>query len=122
MNSGNKFALDKSSLGVHWSSDEKVAQDFGGTNYMPELARVVHARIPMSSVETNKEQLVKRGYASFPGPNASNEQEVMTKEGAPVYVTGISKFKEAYGQKSEDGRLPVRKRTRTYKQPREMKA
>ena len=115
-NRGNK--IDKSALGMHWSADEQVARDFSGINYNPETSRVIHARVPISSVETNPARLKERDVNS---PD-DKEKEVPVKEGAPVLVTGISRFKEQLGVPGVGGRIPVKKRTRTYNPPREMKA
>ena len=113
-------SIDTSALGVHWSTSEDVAQDFAGRNMSPERARVIHANVPMSSVETDTEVLKKRGFGSFPGANNLGEQEVMVKEGAPVHVTGITKMKDIGGYENE--RVRVKTRTRRYNPPREMKA
>lgn len=123
LRSGNNFKIDKSALGMHWSTDETVAQDFGGRNYMPEDTRVIHAKIPLSSVETDPTVLKERGVVNPHTPHnmAREEAEVPVKSGAPVYVTGTSKLKEIPG-KSADGRVAVKVRRRTYNPPREMKA
>lgn len=113
-------SIDKSALGVHWSANELVAHDFAGRNMSPERARIIHANVPMSSVETDTAQMIKRGFGSFPGPNKTEEDEVMVKEGAPVFVTGITKMKDIGGY--ENGRVRVKQRTRRFNPPREMKA
>lgn len=105
-------------LGVHWSVDPDVAGRFAfhhrDPSWQAKYARVLHADVPMSSVETDTAKLRARGYGSFPGANNLGEQEVMVKEGAPIKVTGMTKMR------ASDGRIKERKRT--YNPPREMKA
>ena len=116
-----KEGVDKSALGVHWSVEPKVAFRFATEgNRWPskeeaKSKKILHAEVPMSSVETNTTQMQKRGYGSFPGPNKLDEQEVMVKEGAPVKLTGMTSLRL-----SKDETLKGRKRT--YNPPREMKA
>ena len=119
LHSGNNFTINKNELGMHWSADEQVAKDFGGTNYMPEATRVLHARIPVSSVETDTGRLTERNVHLN---TKSDESEVPVKQGAPILVTGMSKYKEHYGQPRTGGRLATKARRRTYNPPREMKA
>lgn len=108
--------LDTSALGVHWSVNKRVAEGFSKSNSFitSPWSKVIHAEVPMSSVETDTAQMQKRGYASFPGPNNLGEQEVMVKEGAPVKVTGITSYRRSKND--------VASRTRRYNPPREMKA
>jgi hypothetical protein len=54
---GNNFTVDKENLGTHWSADEGVARDFAGINFQPESGQVYHARVPMSSVDTDTDSL-----------------------------------------------------------------
>ena len=105
-------------VGVHFSSSPEVARAFATRSFWkPGL--IYHAQIPVSSVETNTKQLVRRGYASFPGKNNLGEKEVMVKEGAPIKVTGVTKLSSRRAATEEDTR---RVRKRTYNPPREMRA
>jgi hypothetical protein len=97
-------------LGMHWSADEHVAEDFSGINLHPEKSRVLHAEVPISSVQTDTETLHDLNAMDHP-----DEKEVTVVRGAPVKVTGVSSFREIPGRR-------VKKRTRTYNPPREVKA
>ena len=109
LKSWNNFKINKENLGMHWSA---------GINYIPEDTRVVHAKIPMSSVETDAARLKERDVTSVD----HFEKEIPVKDNAPVFVTGISKFKEVYGQGRDGNMIKTKSRTRTYNPPREMKA
>ena len=111
-------------LGMHWSSSKDVAIHFArgqvkneDPNNIPS-GTILHAQIPMSSVETNASTLRSK-YVINPETNKdySWEQEVPAKSGSKVLVTGITKLKS---KADELGRQ--RTRTRTYNPPREMKA
>jgi hypothetical protein len=121
LHSGNNFQIDKNNLGMHWSADEEVAKDFGGVNSMVDATRVIHAKIPMSSVETSTERMKQRDVHMDP---KSPEKEIPVKENAPVLVTGVSRYKEVYGpvRYLPSQRVKTKSRTRTYNPPREMKA
>ena len=110
VHSGNQFKINENALGMHWSADERVAKLFGNIEQTPYLTHVYHAKIPMSSVETQTSRLQERQVAP-----KSREQEIPVKEGAPVYVTGKSTF-----NKRDSGK--IRKRTKHFNPPREMKA
>jgi len=118
LKSWNNFKINKENLGMHWSADQAIAKQFGGINYIPEDTRVVHAKIPMSSVETDASRLKERDVTSVD----HFEKEIPVKDNAPVLVTGISKFKEVYGQGRDGNMIKTKSRTRTYNPPREMKA
>ena len=109
-------------LGIHFSSSENVAQKFAAR--VPwEHGTIIHAKIPMSSVETDTKTLGQRGYAGFIGKlrDPLGEKEVPVKEGASVFVTGKTSLKPA--PPLPDGeRGERRSRTLTYNPPREMKA
>jgi hypothetical protein len=109
-------------LGIHFSSSENVAQKFAAR--VPwEHGTIIHAKIPMSSVETDTKTLGQRGYAGFIGKlrDPLGEKEVPVKEGASVFVTGKTSLKPA--PPLPDGeRGERRSRKRTYNPPREMKA
>jgi len=116
--------VDSKNLGVHWSANEDVAKGFANSpnsrrtnpSWRTDYAKVIHADVPMSSVETNTTTMAERGYSNFGGKDPWNEQEVMVKKGAPIKVTGITKLRQSK-DKNE-----VKSRKRTYKIPREMSA
>lgn len=116
--------LDKENLGTHWSADETVAQEFANhpnsrrlyPSWRTNHAKVIHAEVPMSSVETDTETMKQGGFANFSRQDPHEEKEVMVKEGAPIRVTGITKLRES----KDKGRVQSRKRT--FNPPREMKA
>ena len=112
LHSGNAFKINTENLGMHWTLDPKIAEIAGGIQHMPEAVRVVHAKVGKSSVETNPAVLKER----FVNSPTHFEKEVPVKENAPVYVTGITKFRQ-----KESGSA-VKSRTRTYNPPKEMKA
>lgn len=125
LRSGNNFTVDKSNLGTHWSADEGVARDFAGINFQPESGQVYHARVPVSSVDTDTDSL-KSSQVITPWGSPYDEDEVPVKSGAKVLVTGRTTYKEAYGNdpRGKEGLavMPVRTRTRRYNPPREMEA
>ena len=116
----SQYRLDTKNLGTHWSADEEVAKRFANKGKYPDwrtdYARVVHAQIPMSSVETNTETMKEGGFANFSRQDPHNEKEVMTKEGAPVKITGMTTMRRSKDQNE------VKTRKRKYNPPREMKA
>ena len=113
--------VDKSNLGVHWSTSQDVAQQFANKRskypaWYTNHARIFHAQVPVSSVETDPTQLRARGFAGFGGKDPLGEKEVPVKEGAPVMVTGITKLRQSR-DKNE-----MKSRTRRYNPPRQVKA
>lgn len=113
--------IDKKNLGTHWSASQDVAEKFANKNskypsWRTNYAKILHAQVPMSSVETDTETMKSRGYGNFGGKDPLGEKEVMVKEGAPVKLTGITKLRESK-DKNE-----VKSRKRSYNPPREMKA
>jgi hypothetical protein len=116
----SQYRLDSKNFGTHWSADENVAKRFANKGEYPDwrtdYARVVHAEIPMSSVETHTETMKQGGFANFSRQDPMNEKEVMTKEGAPVRVTGMTTMRRSKDQ------TEVKTRKRTYNPPREGKA
>lgn len=111
LHSGNNFSIDTSNLGMHWSSDPKIAAKAAGIEHMVDAVRVVHARVPKSSVETDP-KILKERFVNSP---THFEKEIPVKENSPVQVTGVTEFKER-----SKGKL--RARTRKYSPPREMRA
>lgn len=112
LHSGNAFKINTENLGMHWTSDPKIAEIAGGIQHMPEAVRVVHAKVSKSSVETNPAVLKER----FVNSPTHFEKEVPLKDNEPVKVTGITKFR----QKESGGE--VKSRTRNFRPPREMKS
>ena len=120
----SQYRLDSKNLGTHWSADADVAKEFANspnsralTSYWrTDHAKVIHADVPMSSVETDSETMRLGGFANFSRQDPHEEKEVMVKKGAPIKVTGITKLRQSK-DKSE-----VKSRKRTYKKPREMSA
>ena len=120
----SKYRLDSKNLGTHWSADADVAKGFANspnsralTSYWrTDHAKVIHADVPMSSVETNEETMRNGGFANFSRQDPHEEKEVMVKRGAPIKVTGITKLRQSK-DKSE-----VKSRKRKYNPPREMSA
>ena len=110
----------KPNLGIHWSVDKSKAAEIGLKNSplrTGNMAAVIHANIPISSAETNVEELKKLGWGfneqdvhEWLSRDPLGEKEVMVKKGAPVTVTGKTTY------------TPGRMRKRTYNPPREMKA
>ena len=102
--------------GMHWSLSKRVADtisrqtipswkaDFYGSEGHPT---VLKGEVPMSSVETDKEELGWRGVYTDP-KDFNFEQEVPVKHNAPIYVTERTQHKM------------FRSRTRRYNPPREM--
>lgn len=121
-------------LGTHFSADKDTATTMAQMNkepedfyYHPEHTTVIHADIPMSSVETSKHALMRSDVWDIDNLNKNREKEVTVKEGAKVRVKGISTRKAPApydldtGERNPKFKQP-RTRTRTYNPPREMKA
>jgi hypothetical protein len=104
---GAKHSVKKA-LGVHWSADSDTATKFSvGSTYNSAGKKhgvILHANVPVSSVETNPQTLWKNRVSG------DLESEVPVKKSSSVFVTGVTKRK---GTKT---------RTRRYTPPREMKA
>jgi len=102
---GAKHSIRKA-LGMHWSADYDTAKKFSEGATMWSAGRkhgaIIHANIPMSSVETDPEALWEHRVSG------DLESEVPVKKGSTVLVTGITKRK---GEKT---------RTRKYNPPRQM--
>lgn len=111
----SQYTLDTENLGSHWSTDPAVAQRFSHKwdtpTWRAKYARIIHATVPVSSVETSSEEIRKRGVDTH---GVLNESEVPVRKGATVKVTGITRLRQS-GEK-------IASRTRRYKKPREMTA
>jgi hypothetical protein len=120
----SQYVFDTRNLGTHWSTDESVAKGFANSPnsrstqpyWRTDHAQVVHAEVPMSSVETDTEKMREGGFANFSRQDPHEEKEVMVKEGAPLRVTGVTKLRRSKDEES------IKTRKRTYNPPREMKA
>lgn len=118
----SQYKLDMNNFGTHWSADEQVAKEFANSpnsramvpHWRTDYAHVIHAEVPMSSVETNTETMKQGGFANFSRQDPTGEKEVMVKEGAPIKITGVTNLRKA-GEK-------IKTRKRTFNPPREMKA
>ena len=103
----------KEALGVHWTDNPDVAEDFGSGKGIGGYSRerssysgpysVIHATASKHDVETNHDKLQEYGVASD-----VDEDEVPLKEGAKVKVHSITKVND------------TRERMRRYNPPREM--
>jgi hypothetical protein len=119
---------ESSEVGIHWSASPKIASMFatshpinpgsdphyqtGFTNRRWIQGHILKASIPLSSVETDTKTLNTVGNTgAFPG-----EKEVTAKRGAAVFLHSKTTLT------ANDSNQVIRKRTRTYKKPREMKA
>jgi hypothetical protein len=113
-----------SNFGTHWSADEQVAKEFANSpnsrsmtpHWRTDYAHIIHAEVPMSSVETETETMKRGGFANFSRQDPTEEKEVMVKEGAPVKVTGRTSLRRSKDETA------IKSRKRTYNPPREMKA
>ena len=104
-------------LGPHWSADKKVAHIFavhpeagnGDYDHRSRLGgTIVHARVPMSSVETNTTRLREMGVQTH---DSDLEKEVPLKREAPVEITGMTRI-------TEPSKVRLRERKRNYNPPR----
>ena len=144
---GLKQSPDKKyGLGMHWSVDEGVARQFsgGGKKHDPNAwspsdssqpHTVIHAKVPISSVETDRKVMGQRGVfdpnsssAQFRGL-AEHEKEISVRPGAPVLVTGRTKYRRIERPSQAPSAIPgiskevkTKPRTRRYNPPREMTA
>lgn len=136
---GLKESPDKKyGLGMHWSTNEKIARGFSGGSKLKEHDpnawrpehishphTVIHAQVPMSSVETNTQVLGQRGVFDRKSDVGNFEKEVSVRPGAPVMVTGITKYRKIERPSQVPGtskETQSKPRTRRYKTPRTMQA
>jgi hypothetical protein len=109
LNSRNNYTVSPN-LGTHWSTNPEMAALFSGLERNAHDSIVFHGEVPISSVEGDKNILKENGVRNFD----TSEKEVPVKQGSPVKVTGISKFRDVNGI--------IKERKRSYNPPREMKA
>lgn len=99
-------------LGMHWTSDPSIARNMFATPY----GHVVHAEVPISSVETDTKVLNRWGVSDAEQEKANPEKEVPIKSGTSIKVTGVtSPSRRVSPTKWKSGR------TRRYNPAREMK-
>ena len=105
----------KYGVGMHFSASPQVATRFASRqSWNP--GTVIHARVPLSSLETDKEILGQRGFAGFEGKDPLNEQEIPVRQGAPILVTGRTTVRKKKSWQDQERKT----RTRTYNPPRIM--
>ena len=119
-------------LGTHWSVEEGIAHELADRQqtghdfyYNPEHRTIIHAKIPMSSVEHDTEKLQRSAVLRPGNLNQNPEKEVPVKKGAPVIVTGMTKRYSSPRLDIDTGKAlerKVRTRKRTFNPPREMRA
>lgn len=116
---------NRGALGMHWSATPYHAEERASRHlhYGGHKGEVWHGTAALSSVEMDTNRLKERGYAGFAGKDPLGEKEVPLKEGAPVKVTGVTKYRIKEHRK--DNLLvgtEVKTRKRTFNPPREMRA
>jgi hypothetical protein len=119
-----QYKLDMNNFGTHWSADQQVAKEFANSpnsralvpHWRTDYAHVIHAEVPMSSVETDTETMKQGGFANFSRQDPTGEEEVMVKKGAPLKITGVTNLRRSKDETA------IKARKRTFNPPREMKA
>ena len=116
-------------LGMHWSADPSVARRFAG-----QFGTVIHGEVPISAVETDSRKLFRAGVFDKDNEAERPEKEIPVKSDANVTVTGttgggilhdpkwLGDIEEPAWRSHAYNRIKTRKRTRTYKKPRQAKA
>jgi hypothetical protein len=120
----SQYKLDMNNLGTHWSADEQVAKEFANhpssrsnePSWRTDYAHVIHAEVPVSSVETDTAKMKEGGFANFSRQDPHEEKEVMVKEGAPIKITGRTSLRRSKDETA------IKSRKRTFNPPREIKA
>lgn len=112
----------KSDVGMHWSADRSIAEDFAVDNNQPGVTKpyVLHADVPISSIETDPHTLSWRNVGGI----FSGEKEVPVGEGKKIRITGRTTLRQDKSLKDVEKnrhRYP-KSRTRTYHPPREATA
>lgn len=108
---------EEAPVGIHWSRNEDVANNLFGKvmDAEGEKSTVIKAKVHDKDVihpDSSEFSNLKDKHSIW-GPKSS-EEEATVREGAPVYVTGITRNRFKNGERKS--------RTITYKKPREMKA
>ena len=111
----------RSGVGMHWSADKSIAEDFAVDNNEPGRTKpyVLHAEVPVSSVETDSNTLKKADV----GGMFSGEKEVPVGRGKNIRITGRTTLRKdpKINEGKNRNRYP-KSRTRTYNPPREARA
>jgi hypothetical protein len=104
--------IETTYAGMHWSAKEDVAKDFATGWAEPGYNHpfVLHAQVPLSSIETNPSLLKEKKV----GGVFHKEEEVPVKLGKPIKLLGITKYR--------GGKTFEKARTRRYNPPREATA
>lgn len=117
----SKSVDQKAGVGMHWSADKSIAEDFAVDNNVPGITKpyVLHAEVPVSSVETDTDTLSAKDV----GGDFSGEKEVPVGEGQKIRITGRTTLRK--DPNLNEGKYRHRypkSRTRTYNPPREATA
>ena len=120
---GKEGVEQKSGVGMHWSADQEIAKDFAVDNTdrgYYEKPVVIHAQVPISSVETDTDALERFQV----GGVFSGEKEVPVERGNKLLITGRTTLRQDKSlkdvKKTRD--FYPKSRTRTYNPPREATA
>ena len=120
---GKEGVEQKSGVGMHWSADQEIAKDFAVDNTdrgYYEKPVVIHAQVPISSVETDTDALERFQV----GGVFSGEKEVPVERGNKLLITGRTTLRQDKSlkdvKKTRD--FYSKSRTRTYNPPREATA
>jgi hypothetical protein len=111
----------RGNVGTHWSVDNAVAKDFAIDNTDREYRKpvILHAEVPISSVETDTKQLDYRSV----GGKFAHEKEVPVQEGGKIRITGRTTLRRAKNEDTTKNPYNFSKsRKITYNPPREAKA
>ena len=119
---GEEGLDEKSGVGMHWSADQEIAKDFAVDNtdhgYYDKPV-VLHAQVPISSVETDTDALEGKKVGGF----FSGEKEVPVGRGKKMLITGRTTLRKDPNINDRKIRHQYPKeRTRTYNPPREATA
>jgi hypothetical protein len=112
-------------VGIHWSSDYRVASTRFANRTVPprggvDTAIVLHGHVPPSSVVNPKSKEGKDLVSRFNIWPGSSEKEETVRPGSTVLVTGQTRLKS---RTDKGGHIEWKKsRFRTYNPPREMQA
>jgi hypothetical protein len=86
-------ALSGTSMGTHWTENERSAQQFAHnavSDYRTTIPVVVHAQTPpLKDIETRRDPLYRGGVFPY-GHSHSQENEVPIRQGRQLTATGLS--------------------------------
>jgi hypothetical protein len=118
---GSKSVDQKRNVGMHWSAERAIAEDFAIDNNQPGVTKpyVLHAEVPISSVETDPHTLDAKDVGGIFG----GEKEVPVGRGQKIRITGRTTLRKDPNLNDGKNRHRYPKsRTRTYNPPREATA